>query len=102
MKHDSDCTPHFLIPPTIFAAETRSTRKILLEILYSFRTKCSCSHIISAVCEPGKGTTLSTALHYSNSSESQWPVTLRKEALFVEAVQLSVVKERLLISSSDI
>src|ERR1700755_2366183 len=102
MKHDSDCTPHSLIPPTIVAAESRSTRKILLEILYSFRTMCSCSLIISAVCEPGKGTTLSTALHCSNSSESQWVVTLRNGALFVEAVQTSVVIETLLISSSNI
>ena len=100
IKHDRDSKPHSLTPATIFVTEFRKTKKTL-KILYSSKTLCNSSLILAPVCAQKNGTTLSTVLYCSKSLESQWLVKLRKEALFVTAVQMSVVKELLLISSRD-
>ena len=85
MKYDSDCKPHSLTLSTIFAPESLKTKKTLLEILYSSRTLCNSSLNLAPVCVPGNGTTL----------------RVRKGALFALAVQMSVVKEMLVISSRN-
>ena len=50
MMLESNSKPHSLTPVTIFAPESRKTKKTLLKILYSSRTYCNPPLILAPVC----------------------------------------------------